>query len=157
MLHPVEFADPFISLSAYKCPVPSCAKSFTVRSNAKRHIRTHGIHLLFPQSAEAASPTEGDSSLGPTDKDSQRALRIRWVGQSSNEHPEEHSSGQPSNLQGSACIKDPRHDGSMDNDGFRTSRLEDVCNRSSQLEGPFGSPGRSAGTLRGDPRPRFVH
>ncbi|CCL98227.1 uncharacterized protein FIBRA_00221 [Fibroporia radiculosa] len=27
----------------YKCPIPTCTKSFAVRSNAKRHLRTHGI------------------------------------------------------------------------------------------------------------------
>ncbi|KAG0706956.1 hypothetical protein DFH29DRAFT_1018529 [Suillus ampliporus] len=28
----------------YKCPVPSCDKHFAVRSNAKRHLKTHGIN-----------------------------------------------------------------------------------------------------------------
>ena len=32
---------------AFKCPIPTCTKSFAVRSNAKRHLRTHGI---FPTS-----------------------------------------------------------------------------------------------------------
>ncbi|KAI0066924.1 hypothetical protein BV25DRAFT_1765791, partial [Artomyces pyxidatus] len=27
----------------FKCPIAACAKSFTVRSNAKRHLRTHGV------------------------------------------------------------------------------------------------------------------
>ncbi|KAH9074142.1 hypothetical protein EDB83DRAFT_2196298, partial [Lactarius deliciosus] len=39
----------------YKCPVPSCAKSFTVRSNAKRHIRTHGLHSPSPQATRSTS------------------------------------------------------------------------------------------------------
>jgi hypothetical protein len=30
-------------MAAFKCPVDGCDKSFTVRSNAKRHLRTHGI------------------------------------------------------------------------------------------------------------------
>jgi hypothetical protein len=94
--------------------------------------------------------------LGQTDKDPQRALRIRWVGQNQDEHPEDHSSGQPLNLQGSACIRGLRHDGSVDDDDFGKSRLEDVRNRGDRPQGPFGSPGRSAGTLRSDPLPRFV-
>ncbi|OBZ67330.1 Zinc finger protein 18 [Grifola frondosa] len=40
----------------YKCPIPTCTKSFAVRSNAKRHLRTHGI---FPTSEHAnASPSQ---------------------------------------------------------------------------------------------------
>ncbi|KAI0049207.1 hypothetical protein FA95DRAFT_1456639, partial [Auriscalpium vulgare] len=27
----------------FHCPLPSCPKAFAVRSNAKRHLRTHGI------------------------------------------------------------------------------------------------------------------
>lgn len=88
--------------------------------------------------------------MGQTDKDAQRALRIRWVGQNQDEHPEDHSSGQPLNLQGSACIR------GVDDDDFRKSRLEDVRNRGDRPQGPFGSPGRSAGTSRSDPLPRFV-
>lgn len=42
-------------LSAYKCPIATCTKSFAVRSNAKRHLRTHGI---FPSSEHPASPSQ---------------------------------------------------------------------------------------------------
>jgi hypothetical protein len=31
------------SITAFKCPVPDCDKFFTVRSNARRHMRTHGV------------------------------------------------------------------------------------------------------------------
>ncbi|KAI0266523.1 hypothetical protein BC834DRAFT_788584, partial [Gloeopeniophorella convolvens] len=54
----------------YRCPVQSCAKSFTVRSNAKRHIRTHGIHSPSPQAAESTMPS-GDSPIASSDRDSQ--------------------------------------------------------------------------------------
>jgi len=32
----------------YKCPAPDCDKSFTVRSNVKRHLKTHGLDLSPP-------------------------------------------------------------------------------------------------------------
>ena len=35
------FADLF--LAAFKCPLALCPKTFAVRSNARRHLRTHGI------------------------------------------------------------------------------------------------------------------
>ncbi|KZT23638.1 hypothetical protein NEOLEDRAFT_524175 [Neolentinus lepideus HHB14362 ss-1] len=38
----------------YKCTVPNCNKSFAVRSNAKRHLRTHGI---IPTSEPSSRPT----------------------------------------------------------------------------------------------------
>ncbi|KAF8483466.1 hypothetical protein DFH94DRAFT_721957 [Russula ochroleuca] len=136
----------------YKCPVTSCAKSFTVRSNAKRHIRTHGVHLA--QAAEAASLFGADSSLGPTDKETQRALRIRWVGQNPDERPEDHSGGQPSTPQGNTCVGDLRHDSNVDDDNFRTSRLENGCNRGTL---PERRPCTSVGTLGSDARSRFVY
>lgn len=37
---------------AYKCIVANCEKSFAVRSNAKRHLRTHGIN---PSSTDVLS------------------------------------------------------------------------------------------------------
>ena len=41
---------------AFKCPIPTCTKSFAVRSNAKRHLRTHGI---FPTSEHGStSPSQ---------------------------------------------------------------------------------------------------
>ena len=43
-------------LIAFKCPIPTCTKSFAVRSNAKRHLRTHGI---FPTSDHGStSPSQ---------------------------------------------------------------------------------------------------
>lgn len=29
--------------TAHKCPVPQCARDFSVRSNFRRHLRTHGL------------------------------------------------------------------------------------------------------------------
>ncbi|KAI0763466.1 hypothetical protein BD413DRAFT_582636 [Trametes elegans] len=44
----------------FKCPIPTCTKSFAVRSNAKRHLRTHGI---FP-SAEHGSTSPSQFTVG---------------------------------------------------------------------------------------------
>jgi hypothetical protein len=90
------------------------------------------------------------------DKDPQRALRIRWVGQNPDEHMGDHSNGQPLNPQSGTCIRDLRHESNVDDDDFPTNRLGDVCYRNDQLDEPFGSPGSSVGTLRGDPCSRFV-
>jgi hypothetical protein len=82
--------------------------------------------------------------LVPTDKDSQRALRIRWVGQNPEEHPEDRLSGQPSNSQGEV-----RSNSDVDDDD------EDVGCLGDRPKVPFGSSS-SASTLRSDPRSRFV-
>ncbi|KIM91596.1 hypothetical protein PILCRDRAFT_133920 [Piloderma croceum F 1598] len=37
----------------YKCPLPGCDKAFAVRSNAKRHYKTHGFP---PSAAESLEP-----------------------------------------------------------------------------------------------------
>lgn len=42
---------------AFTCPVQSCNKKFAVRSNAKRHLRTHGI-MPTPDMSFISSPTE---------------------------------------------------------------------------------------------------
>ena len=89
----------------------------------------------------------------PTDKDHQRALRIRWVGQNSDEHPEDYSTGQPCHPQGGS-IRDLRRDSNVDDDDFRTRRLEDGCNRGTV---PERRPCTSVGTLGSDARSRFVH
>lgn len=67
---------------AFKCPIPTCTKSFAVRSNAKRHLRTHGI---FP-SAEHASTSPSQFTVGfdtPLVSEVHEAgklpAKLRWV------------------------------------------------------------------------------
>jgi len=66
----------------YKCPAPDCNKSFAVRSNAKRHFKTHGLapsppDPLAPQSSFTVAfdtPHTMDGS------DSGEALpKLKWV------------------------------------------------------------------------------
>lgn len=140
------------SLSAYKCPVPSCAKSFTVRSNAKRHIRTHGLHSPSPQAAKFATPTGRDSSLASTDDDSQRALRIRWVGQNLDDQTEDLSIALPSISQGTACIRDVRHASDLN----EINRIPDARNPSEQPKVSSGNRHPSTSALPSDSRSRFV-
>ncbi|KAI0828684.1 hypothetical protein BC628DRAFT_1290381, partial [Trametes gibbosa] len=66
----------------FKCPIPTCTKSFAVRSNAKRHLRTHGI---FP-SAEHAGAAPSQFTVGfdtPLVSDVHEAgalpAKLRWV------------------------------------------------------------------------------
>lgn len=72
------------SLIAYKCPIPTCTKSFAVRSNAKRHLRTHGI---FPTSDHANPPAQFTVGFdAPIVSDVQQSsklpTKLRWVPQS---------------------------------------------------------------------------
>lgn len=67
---------------AFKCPIPTCTKSFAVRSNAKRHLRTHGI---FP-SSEHGSTSPSQFTVGfdtPLVSDVHEAgklpSKLRWV------------------------------------------------------------------------------
>ncbi|THH19279.1 hypothetical protein EW146_g1863 [Bondarzewia mesenterica] len=68
----------------FKCPVDECTKSFTVRSNAKRHLRTHGIDPPLTR----RRPRDGDE-IGfeePVVSDVRcpttfRAIDLKWVGQ----------------------------------------------------------------------------
>ncbi|OCH88418.1 hypothetical protein OBBRIDRAFT_698249, partial [Obba rivulosa] len=69
----------------FKCPIPTCTKSFAVRSNAKRHLRTHGI---FPTSDHAsASPSQFTVGFDPPVVSEVREVcklpsKLRWVPQS---------------------------------------------------------------------------
>jgi hypothetical protein len=48
-----------LSQIAFTCPVQSCNKKFAVRSNAKRHLRTHGI-MPTPDMSFISTPAKGN-------------------------------------------------------------------------------------------------
>lgn len=70
--------------TAYKCPIPTCTKSFAVRSNAKRHLRTHGIFPTCEQSNAPAQFTVGFDAPIVSDAPQAGKLpsKLRWVPQS---------------------------------------------------------------------------
>ena len=80
----IFFLKIFSNFLAYKCPVNGCNKSFAVRSNAKRHLRTHGI---FPSTEHSSPPTQFTvgfdepivSDAPPVGK---LPSKLRWVPQS---------------------------------------------------------------------------
>lgn len=53
----VETCVDTLSSIAFTCPVQSCSKKFAVRSNAKRHLRTHGI-MPTPDMSFISTPAE---------------------------------------------------------------------------------------------------
>ncbi|KAH9933782.1 uncharacterized protein B0H18DRAFT_870374 [Fomitopsis serialis] len=69
----------------YKCPIPTCTKSFAVRSNAKRHLRTHGI---FPTS-DHTSTSQSQFTVGfdtplvsEVHEVGKLPSKLRWIPQS---------------------------------------------------------------------------
>lgn len=49
-----------LSAIAFTCPVQSCNKKFAVRSNAKRHLRTHGI-MPTPDMSFISTPAKDNN------------------------------------------------------------------------------------------------
>lgn len=71
-------------LRPFDCPLPTCNKSFAVRSNAKRHLRTHGI-IPSPESPhKSIQYTVGFDTPLVTDvhETTERPATLRWVPQS---------------------------------------------------------------------------
>ncbi|EGO29571.1 hypothetical protein SERLADRAFT_345851 [Serpula lacrymans var. lacrymans S7.9] len=67
----------------FECSVPHCNKKFAVRSNAKRHLRTHGIN---PSSCDTSPPHQQytvkfeESQVNPEDHDfGTTPSKYRWM------------------------------------------------------------------------------
>ncbi|KAG6377327.1 hypothetical protein JVT61DRAFT_15117 [Boletus reticuloceps] len=68
----------------YKCIVPNCDRSFAVRSNAKRHLRTHGINPSSDANLTGVGFEEPvDSQVHDAGK---QPSRYRWIAQSPSPH-----------------------------------------------------------------------
>jgi hypothetical protein len=77
----------FDKLSAFPCLFPGCPRTFTVRSNATRHLRTHGTDASNQGSASTPSsytvgfntPTIAPSTLPSSDEVHNRPVKLRWT------------------------------------------------------------------------------
>lgn len=65
----------------YKCPAPACNKSFMVRSNAKRHLKIHGLVPSPPDThGQTSSFNVGFEAPSHNIHDSGGALpQLKWV------------------------------------------------------------------------------
>jgi hypothetical protein len=68
----------------YKCLVPGCPKAFAVRSNAKRHLRTHGVSavpLTTPQMVNTTFTVGFDPPFVSSTFDGGAIPKLKWVEQ----------------------------------------------------------------------------
>lgn len=73
----------YLAVIAYECPLPSCDKRFAVRSNAKRHLRTHGVDIT-PDFRKSAVYTVGFETpvVSEVHEANQLPNILRWMPQS---------------------------------------------------------------------------
>jgi len=71
-------------MKPYRCPVETCNKSFAVRSNAKRHLRTHGINPTADTASKALEYSVGFEAPVVSDvrQANQVPVMLKWVPQS---------------------------------------------------------------------------
>ncbi|KIJ62169.1 hypothetical protein HYDPIDRAFT_72317, partial [Hydnomerulius pinastri MD-312] len=99
----------------YKCSVPNCDKSFAVRSNAKRHLRTHGIN---PSACESTSPSARftigfDEPLVTHVHDAGwQPSRYRWIAQPLATRTSNKGPAPDSSLSGTEPVRETPHAGS---------------------------------------------
>ncbi|KAH7927964.1 hypothetical protein BV22DRAFT_1005884 [Leucogyrophana mollusca] len=73
-----------IGLKPFKCSVPTCSKTFTVRSNARRHLQTHGINPSTYDPLPPSSPFSVDFEepiVTHIHDRGRRPTTIKWVPQ----------------------------------------------------------------------------
>ncbi|TFK72474.1 hypothetical protein BDN72DRAFT_733103, partial [Pluteus cervinus] len=73
------------NLKPYSCEFPGCSRTFAVRSNAKRHLRTHGViptpasdsPAPVPYIVDFSAPTVIHSSASQGEP--KAPLKLRWM------------------------------------------------------------------------------
>ena len=77
----------FVVAAAFACTYPGCTRTFSVVSNAKRHMRTHGVGVP-PDDSQSLDPNSTPYVVGfeapvivspPPEVDVREPLKLRWI------------------------------------------------------------------------------